>query len=460
MAARRLCLLAAAAFAVPAGCGGGDAPPKRLRASTSAAAAAARAAAAPALAERLAFHLDALARAAREHDGNRAAGTPGGAASEDHVERALRAAGFAVRRQRVSFDQFVERHPPTLRRPGRAFRAPREIRTLEFSPAGTVTGRVRAVPGLGCRAADHRALRRGEVALVTRGTCKLLTKAQLAAQAGAAAVLIVNTPAAQSGGRRTYTGTLGGPDVDVPVLGVGEAVGADVRGRTVTLRVDATSGRLSAENVIADAPGGDPRRVVMVGAHLDSVGEGPGLNDNGSGVAAVLALAERLAAKPAPAGAARLRVAFWAAEELGSIGSREYVRRLSRAQRRAIRAYVNLDMVGSRNGAPFVYDSGNAIERRLRAGVAAAGLRPESTDIGGASDHDSFRRAGIAVGGVYSGSTERMSRVIAKRQHGRTGRPYDGCYHRACDRRAAVDETLARDLAAVTESAVRALRRR
>lgn len=453
MVARRLALLAAAAFTVPAGCGGSGEPPQSRGAPSPAAAA-------PALADRLAVHLDALSRIATEHDGNRAAGTPGGAASEDHAERTLRSAGFVVRRQRVRFDQFVERRPPTLRRPGRTFRAPSEVRTLEFSASGSVAGRVRAVRNLGCRAADHGALRRGEVALVTRGTCKLLTKAQLAARAGAAAVLIVNTPAAQSGGRGTYTGTLGGPDVDVPVLGVGAAVGAEVRGRSVTLRVDAISGRLSAENVIADAPGGGPRRVVMVGAHLDSVPAGPGLNDNGSGVAAVLALAERVAAEPAPPGAARLRVALWAAEELGSIGSREYVRRLSRRQRKAIRAYVNLDMVGSENGAPFVYDGGNPIEDELRAGVAAAGRHPEATDIDGASDHDSFRRVGIATGGVYSGSNERKGRAITKRQGGRAGRPYDACYHRACDRRTRIDEALARDLTAATEAAVRGLRRR
>jgi len=95
---------------------------------------------APSLAARLPVHLDALARIAREHDGNRAAGTSGGAASEAYVERTLRDAGFAVRRQRVRFDQFVERRPPTLRRPGRRFRAPSEVRTLEFSASGNGRG--------------------------------------------------------------------------------------------------------------------------------------------------------------------------------------------------------------------------------------------------------------------------------------------------------------------------------
>lgn len=266
----------------------------------------------------------------------------------------------------------------------------------------------------------------------------------------------MNTPAAESGGRRAFTGTLGGPDVDVPVLGIGAAVGADVRGRVATIVVDALSGRLSAENVVAEAPARARDRVIMVGAHLDSVGAGPGLNDNGSGTAAVLALAERLAAEPAPARDAGLHVAFWAAEEVGLIGSEAYVRRLSRAQRKAIGAYVNLDMVGSTNGAPFVYDSNDAIEAELRRGVTAAGRRPEAVDLGGASDHTPFRRARIRVGGVHSGGNARMSRAVARRTG---GGPYDRCYHRACDRRGRVDEAPAIDLAAATEPAVRALRR-
>jgi len=138
---------------------------------------------------------------------------------------------------------------------------------------------------------------------------------------------------------------------------------------------------------------------------------GPGINDNGSGIAAVLAAAERLAADPPPG--AHLRVGFWGAEEIGLVGSRRYVESLATAERRAIRAYVNLDMVGSPHPDRLVYDTDNAIERALRDHLAKAG----ETDLGGASDHASFAAEGIPVGGLFTGAGERQ----------------DPCYHRACD---------------------------
>ena len=128
----------------------------------------------------------------------------------------------------------------------------------------------------------------------------------------------------------------------------------------------------------------------MAGAHLDSVVAGPGLNDNGSGVAAVLEVAEQLASRPLADGAA-LRVGFWSAEEIGLVGSRRYVRGLSAAERRRIRAYVNLDMVGSPGAKADVYagdgEAGRRIEAALREGLPD-GAGEER--LGGASDHASF----------------------------------------------------------------------
>jgi Zn-dependent M28 family amino/carboxypeptidase len=46
--------------------------------------------------------------------------------------------------------------------------------------------------------------------------------------------------------------------------------------------------------VIAETRGGDPNKVVVVGAHLDSVGPGPGINDNGSGSATLVEFAQKL----------------------------------------------------------------------------------------------------------------------------------------------------------------------
>ena len=108
----------------------------------------------------------------------------------------------------------------------------------------------------------------------------------------------------------------------------------------------------------------------MAGGHLDSVPEGPGLNDNGSGVAAVLEMAEELGGRPLPDGTA-LRFGFWGAEEIGLVGSTDYVDGLSRAERRRITAYVNLDMVGS-PGA----DAVGLHRRRADRHGAAAHARP------------------------------------------------------------------------------------
>jgi aminopeptidase S len=163
------------------------------------------------------------------------------------------------------------------------------------------------------------------------------------------------------------------------------------------------------------------------------------MNANASGVAALLAAAERLTTRP-PEGGDRVRVAFWAAEELGLIGSRRHVSRLDAAERRGIEGYVNLDMVGSPDGRAMVYGEG-PVAAALRAGVRAQGHTPRETSLGGASDHAPFRRAGIPVGGIFTGA----------------GRPFDACYHRACDDRDNVDDALAADMAGAATRALRAL---
>jgi aminopeptidase S len=186
--------------------------------------------------------------------------------------------------------------------------------------------------------------------------------------------------------------------------------------------------------VVAEIGPEGAERVVMAGAHLDSVVAGPGLNDNGSGVAAVLEVAEQLASRPLADGAA-LRVGFWGAEEIGLVGSRRYVRGLSAAERRRIRAYVNLDMVGSPHAKADVYAGdgadGRRIEAALREGLPA-GAGEER--LGGASDHASFAGAGIPVGGIFTG--------------------LDDCYHRACDRIGNVDVSLAAQNARATADAL------
>ena len=128
-------------------------------------------------------------------------------------------------------------------------------------------------------------------------------------------------------------------------------------------------------NVLADSPTGDPSRTVVVGAHLDSVPRGPGINDNGSGSAGILEIAEQMAARDiAPRN--RVRFAFWGAEEFGLLGSEHYVAGLSQAEKDQIELNLNFDMVGSPNYVRFVYDGDNsAFPVGPGAAVGTGGIR-------------------------------------------------------------------------------------
>jgi Zn-dependent M28 family amino/carboxypeptidase len=214
--------------------------------------------------------------------------------------------------------------------------------------------------------------------------------------------------------------------------------------------------------VVADTRTGRRDGTVVLGAHVDSVPAGPGINDDGTGVATLVEIAGRLAASGRPP-AHRVRFAFWGAEELGLYGSRAYVASLSQAGRAEIGAYVNLDMTGSPNPVRLVYDGragppgSQRIEDALRAPLRAAGLRVGETGLRGGSDHASFARAGIPVGGVFTGADAVKARAQARAFGGRAGRPLDPCYHRACDTVANVDERVLGELATAVAAALETL---
>jgi aminopeptidase Y len=382
-------------------------------------------------------HLRALARAAGAGR-TRAAGTPGDAATRAYVAGVLRDAGWRVTVQPVAFPFFDERRPPRVTPRGRrALAAGDEVRTLAYSAGGRATGRVRAIglsPGrasdAGCRRADFGALRAGEIALVQRGICEMRVKARNAQAAGAAAVVVAND--GRPGRTRAIDGTLVAPGLRIPAVFVSTSAGRALRaaGRA-TVVVDAVSERRSTANVLAEVGAGP--RVVMAGAHLDSVPAGPGLNDDGSGVAALLAVA-RAVGRRVPDGA-RLRLGLWGAEEAGLYGSRRYVASLRADERDAIAAYVNLDMVGTRGGRLAVYRGDARVAAALRGALRDRGRGDIGTErLDDASDHAPFARAGIPVGGVFTG--------------------LDRCYHRACDDAGNVDPRRAADAAAATGAAL------
>ncbi|PRY61580.1 aminopeptidase S [Knoellia remsis] len=196
-------------------------------------------------------------------------------------------------------------------------------------------------------------------------------------------------------------------------------------------------------NLIAEWPGGDPTNVVMMGAHLDSITGGPGINDNGSGTAAVLETALAYAASgQTPKN--RLRVGFWGAEELGLVGSKAYAASLSTTEKDKIRVYLNYDMIGSVNPGYFVYNdnpAGNGARDELTAYYDSRGIPWEYIDVQGRSDHAAFRSYGIPTAGIFSGAEGLKSSAQAQKWGGTAGRAFDPCYHRACDTTANIDPT-------------------
>ena len=195
-------------------------------------------------------------------------------------------------------------------------------------------------------------------------------------------------------------------------------------------------GDVVSSNLLVERAGGGSG-VVMLGAHLDSVAVGPGMNDNGSGVAALLVLATALTELPAPS--ATVRFAFWGGEEGGPFGSQAYVDTLEPAALARIRAYLNVDMIGSPNAVTFVYDEpgaapgSNALRNVIVGYFARHGLPWDPIDLEGDSDHGPFIAAGVPTGGLFAGGIEPVTEAQAARFGAVAGEPADACSHAACD---------------------------
>ncbi|GGX73295.1 M28 family metallopeptidase [Streptomyces fructofermentans] len=214
----------------------------------------------------------------------------------------------------------------------------------------------------------------------------------------------------------------------------------DAAGFTTAIQQFTSSGRVGY-NLIADWPGGDANQVVMAGSHLDSVSSGAGINDNGSGSAAVLEAAltvSRTQYRPTK----HLRFAWWGAEELGMVGSRYYVNSLSTANRARISGYLNFDMIGSPNPGYFVYDDNPAIEKTFKDYFTGIGVPTEiETEGDGRSDHAPFKSAGVPVGGLFTGASNSKTAAQAAKWGGTAGTAFDRCYHSSCDTTSNINDT-------------------
>jgi Zn-dependent M28 family amino/carboxypeptidase len=408
-------------------------------------------------------HQRVFQRIANQNDSTRASGTPGYDASADYVASRLRAAGYEVTEQEFVFPFFRELQPAELEQVSPTPTV-YETGTFDFSGSGEVTGQVFATNDIvippnptpppnstsGCEPEDFApAPAEPAVALVQRGTCDFSVKVTNAQAAGYDAVIIFNE--GNPGRTELFIGTLGSP-FTIPVVGLSfedaSALYAQLQaGQEVVVRVETLTEidpTRTTRNIIADSPTGSDERVVVVGAHLDSVIAGPGINDNGSGVSTILEVAEEMA-ELGIRNRQKLRFAFWGAEELNLIGSEHYVNTLSDDELGTIVANLNFDMLGSPNYVRFVYDGdgsaggpvgppGSAqIEDLFNRYFASQGLATDPTPFDGRSDYGPFIAVGIPAGGLFSGAEGEKTAEQAAVYGGTAGEPYDPCYHEACD---------------------------
>jgi Zn-dependent M28 family amino/carboxypeptidase len=406
-------------------------------------------------------HQAALQEIADENDGNRFSGFPGYDASVDYVVETLRAAGYDPEVQPFDYLAFEEVGPSVLQQV-----APNSITYVEGTDFGAITqsdpGDVTAAVtpvdlqlGLGntstsgCEASDFAGFPAGNIALLQRGTCTFEQKAENAAAAGAVGIVIFNqgNTAAEDRNNIPAVTLTANNTSGIPVIGTTYALGVTLSQTPgLRMRVFANTLRqiLPTANVIAEKTGRNDDNVVMAGAHLDSVLAGPGINDNGSGSAAILEAAEQLANVNTQN---TVRFAWWGAEESGLVGSTNYVNGLSQAEKDRIALYLNFDMVGSPNyvfmtqdadqssfEAPVEVPAGSVeIEDLFESFYTLQGEPYDDAAFDGRSDYQAFINNDIPAGGLFTGAEVPKTAEQQAIWGGTVGEQFDPCYHEACD---------------------------
>jgi Zn-dependent M28 family amino/carboxypeptidase len=412
-------------------------------------------------------HQAAFQSIADANGGTRSSGTPGYDATVDYAVERLEAAGYQVTVQPFEFDLLNDNSVARQTSPNQV---DYPVLSAQFdepflgSASGTlVPVDVQIPPGAnpnsstsGCEPGDFQdpvvpgGFPAGGIALIQRGTCAFAVKVLNAEAAGASGVIVFNEG---QPGRTGFIIPIGAaPGLTIPVVATdfanGEALyNAAVAGTTqVTITADFTIETHQAENILAETTTGNDDNVVMVGAHLDSVLDGPGINDNGSGAATILDVAEAMR-KVKPNNT--VRFALWGAEEFGLLGSDFYVSSLTMQQRGQIALYLNFDMIGSPNYVRFIYDGdassfpppsgvtippgSDAIEELFEGFYTGRGLAFEGTAFDGRSDYGPFIAVGIPAGGLFTGAEGIKTAAQVQTYGGTAGEQYDPCYHLACD---------------------------
>jgi Zn-dependent M28 family amino/carboxypeptidase len=397
---------------------------------------------------------------------NRVAGSLANKRTVNYIVDQMRDAGWTTKKQPFEFPYYEQTARPVFEQTAPAqhtFTESTDFLTMDYSGSGDVTAPVVPVdvivplpPGSpnstsnsGCEAADFNGFPAGSIALVQRGTCNFVVKVKNAAAAGAVGVIVFNEGQPDRSG--VVAGNLGEP-VTIPAVGTSYQIGVDFvnayrngQHPAAHIKTQTFSEIRTTWNVIADSPFGDPDRTVVVSAHNDSVAAGPGINDDGSGIAMDLELAKNLG-KKGPFPKNHMRFLWVGDEEGGLVGSQFYVDSLTDKQKLKIIAMLDFDMVASPNYARQVYD-GDGSTPGNPAGPGGSGFieslfndffdsqdqATEPIPFDGRSDYVAFTNAGIPAGGIFTGAEKPKTHEEWLLFGGTEGAPLDPCYHQACD---------------------------
>jgi Zn-dependent M28 family amino/carboxypeptidase len=423
-------------------------------------------------ASRIFDHLESFQQIANENSGNRVAGSSGYDESVRYVRDVLSNTNFVLTEQEFTCRYFEEITVPVVEITAptpKTYEWWNEFRTVTYSGSGDVTGEIVFIdpvmpPGTeintstsGCEIEDFTGVDlTGKIAVIQRGSCIHQEKAENAANSGASAVIIYNE--GTEGRTDVYSTRLARmEDVSIPVLVVSHEIGAELynlvnSGQSVTVHVNvnARDEWTPIANVIAETPAGRSDQVIVVGAHLDSVREGPGINDNCSGSATILELA-RLMSEQGYNPVNKIVFAWWGAEEQGLVGSYHYISDLYEnhpAQYQNISMYINLDMTASPNYIRTVTDSdGSDIQHafeyipggssELEATFAdyfnSRNLPFVQTSLSASSDQYCFAAYGIPSSMLYAGGGSQKTQELYDLFGGTIGEPLDACWHQPCD---------------------------
>jgi Zn-dependent M28 family amino/carboxypeptidase len=439
-------------------------------------------------------HLENFEQIANANSNHRASGSNGYNESVNYIKDVLSNTGYTLNEQGFACRYFEETEVPVMEMTAptqKIYEWWNEFRTLTYSGSGDVTAEIVFItpvipPGTvwdttddGCELSDFSNIDvSGKIAVIQRGTCTHQVKAANAEQNGAIAVLFFN----EGTERRTgvYNSRVSREEkVNIPVLAISYDIGVELynlvnSGQSVAVRVRVTTHDewTSTSNFLAETQGGNSNRIIVIGAHLDSVTAGPGINDNGSGSAVILELAA-LIADQGYEPVNKIIFAWWGAEEQGLLGSFHYLQDLADnnpTKLQAIDLYLNFDMLASPNYIRGIMDSDasdipSAFEQipegstELEAAFVnyfnSRGLDVVYLGLGGGSDHYNFALRGIASSLLYTGASGLKTPEEHAMFGGTVGQPHDPCWHMPCDTVSNINQVIllqtAQAMAYVTE---------